>query len=328
MSGAIDPHQEELLNGLIDGELTAAEEADLLERLDRDRDLAGRLQELEACRTLLGALPKQEVPVELPERVRQILERRSLLGETPSVSMGGPMGRRSQSGRWVAAAAAIGLVGALSVLIYSILLPPGGSPSMTASTVQPVPVAPGAASDSVMEPLTGRLDLRVASLEDMAMFFNRTLESHGVGQVAQAGEVGHRRVYHVRCSPDVVDAVLADLEGSWHLFEESTFYLDAGPLTGPVKVASITPDQLSRIVRQGSSALAVEVAREAAVFNSVSQGMPSQDILVAVVEKNNTPWPVVPKPVMTSAQKTVVERPKPAADSRLVDLTVVLAVGR
>jgi len=313
MSGSIDPHQEELLNGLIDGELTAAEEANLLERLDRDRDLAGRLRELEACRTLLGALPKEQVPVELPERVRQILERRTLLGETPSVSMGGPVGRRGQRGRWVAAAAAVGLVGALSVFVYSVLLPPGGSPSMTASTVH-------------MEPLTGRLDLQVASLEDMAMFLNRTLESHGVGQVAQAGQIGHRRVYRVRCSPDVVDAVLADLEASWHLFEESTFYLDAGPLTGPVKVASITPDQLSRIVRQRSSASALEVAREAAVFNSVSQGMPSQDILVAVVERHNTPWPVVPKPVMTSGQKTIVERPKPAADGRLVDLTVVLAV--
>jgi anti-sigma factor RsiW len=43
----VDPHSiEELVNGLIDGELTATEEAEVRQRLDQDKDLAARLQEI------------------------------------------------------------------------------------------------------------------------------------------------------------------------------------------------------------------------------------------------------------------------------------------
>lgn len=324
MSGSVDPRLDEMLNGLIDGELTAAEEADLRSRLERDGALAGRLRQLEACRTLLGSLPREEVPAELAERLRRIACGSSLPGETRAPGVVRPIDSRSRARRWVAVAASVGLVGLLSVLVRSILSPPEGAPPMTASTAGTPAAVPGLADQT----LVGRLDLRVASLEDMAMFFHRTLENHGVEGVSATGQTGPRRVYRVRCSPGVMEAVLADLAGSWHLFEESTLTLDAGPSTGPVRVASISPDQLSGIIRQARPELAVEVAKETSVLNTVRLEMPSRDILAAVVDRPNTPWPVVPKPVMTSGQRPGVERPRPEADSRLVDLTVVLGVGR
>ncbi|MBP8302802.1 MAG: hypothetical protein KBE04_01585 [Phycisphaerae bacterium] len=328
MSGSVDPRLEEMLNGLLDGELTAAEEAEVRNRLERDRVLADRLGQLEACRTLLGSLPREEVPVELAERLREMAHGRGLPRQTGAFGAGPAGGSRIRGGRWVAVAAAVLLVGLLSVLARSIFRGPGGAPPMTASTATTEPGTPAVRSGPAAETLAGRLDLRVASLEDMGMFFHRTLENHGVEGVAVAGQAGPRRVYRLRCSPGVMEAVLADLAGSWHLFEESTLTLEAGSSNGPVRVASISPDQLAGILRQERPDMALEKAKETAVLNTVSLGMPSRDILAAVVARPNTPWPVVPKPVMTSGRGPVVERPEPEPGARLVDLTVVLDAGR
>jgi len=327
---SVDPHYiDELLNGLIDGELTVAEEAEIRQQIERDKDLAGRLQGLTDCRTLVNSLPRISAPPELLERVRQTLERRSLLGEVPSIGTGRRFGGHLIARKVVAAAAAIGLVGILSVLVYSIVVPSArSSQPLVKQQDRPGPTAPGELAGIGHGVLTGRLEARVASLADMEMFLSRILEGHGLAGSFETDGSGDRRVYRLHCGLCTLDAVLADLAGTWHRLERPTFYLETGRLPSPIVVTSVAPDQLARIARQGTPALAMEVAREIAVLNSVSHGMPGQEVLAAIVEKDRNPWPTVAKPVLTSSDKTIVDGHKPSSDERWVNLTVVLIGGR
>jgi len=318
---SLDPQpMDELLNALIDGELTAAEEDEVRQQIERDKGLAGRLQRITACRTLVNSMPRVDAPAELLDRVRQTLERRSLLGEAPPIGAGRRIVYRLLARRVMAVAAAVGLVGMLSVLVYSILAPPARSPQGLA--VRTVGSGP--------EVLTGRLEVRVASLADMEMFLNRILDSHGLAGSPGTGGSADRRVYRLRCGVGQLDALLADLDEAWQRFDRPTLYLETGGGPGPVVVASVTPDQLARIAHQENPGRSVEVAREIAVLNSVKQTMPGQEVLAAVVEKGQDLWPTVPKPVLTSSERTVEAKakPKPPADERSVSLTVVLVAAR
>jgi len=326
----VDPHSiEELVNGLIDGELTAAEEAEVRQRLDQDKDLAARLQEIMACRTLVNSLPRVDAPVELLEGVRQTMERRSLLGEVPLIGRGRQIVGHLFARRLVAAAAAIGLVGLLSVLVYSIVVPPVRSPQPVAiQKVGTRPVTPmGVSTGLGLEVLTGRLEARVASLADMEMFLNRVFENHGLVGSVEIGGSPERRVYRLHCGVHALSSLLADLTDTWPRFERPIFYLEMDPLSGSVVVPSVTPDQLIRIAKQGSPVLSTEVAREIAVLNSVHQAMPGQELLAAVVEKDQTPWPAMPKPVLTSSEKPITGKANPSFDERSINLTVVLVAG-
>ena len=327
---SLDPQpMDELLNALIDGELTAAEEDEVRQQIERDKDLAGRLQWIKACRTLVNSMPRVDAPAELLDRVRQTLERRSLLGEVPPIGGGRRIVYHLLARRVMAVAAAVGLVGMLSVLVYSILAPPARPPQgLAVRTVGSGPVASTGLTGPGHEVLTGRLEVRVASLADMEMFLNRILDSHGLTGSPGTGGSADRRVYRLRCGVGQFDALLADLDEAWQRFDRPTLYLETSGAPVPVVVPSVRLDQLARIAHQEDSGRSVEVAREIAVLNSVNQTMPGQEVLAAVVERGRDLWPTVPKPVLTSSERTAVAKPKPPADERSVSLTVVLVAAR
>jgi hypothetical protein len=320
----LDPHPiEELVNSLIDGELTPVEEAEVRRRLDQDKDLAVRLQGIMACRTLVNSLPRVEAPVELLEGVRQTLERRSLLGEVPSMGRGRRIIGHLFARRLLAAAAAIILVGVLSILVYSILIPPVRSEKYLA-IYEGRPDAPvGGMKVIGVKDLTGRLEARVASLADMEMFLNRVFEDHGLLDSVEISGSTERRIYRLHCGVNVLSALLTDLTDTWTRFDRPTFYLD-----GSIVVPSVTPNQLIRIAKQGSPSMSTEVAREIAVLNSVHQAMPGRDVLAAVVEKDQSPWPAMPKPVLTSSDKPILKKIRPSDDERSINLTMVLVAGK
>jgi hypothetical protein len=221
-------------------------------------------------------------------------------------------------------------VGVLSVLAYSILVPPVRSPQPVAiQEVGAGPVAPMEGSTGQgFKVLTGRLEARVAGLTDMEMFLNRVFENHGLVVSVEIGGSPERRVYRLHCGVHTLSSLLADLTDTWPRFERPIFYLEKDPLSGSVVVPSITPDQLIRIAKQGNPALSTEVAREIAVLNSVHQAMPGQEVLAAVVEKDKTPWPAMPKPVLTSSERSITGRANSSVDERSINLTVVLVAGK
>jgi anti-sigma factor RsiW len=114
------PHNE-LLSAYLDGELTAAERAEV-ERLLADSPAARQfVEELRAAGNMLRALPREKLPEDLSRQVLRIAERRMLSEEepnaadeeaTPPVPLGRALLRRFANRRilsWLALTAAIAL---------------------------------------------------------------------------------------------------------------------------------------------------------------------------------------------------------------------------
>ncbi|UCC98923.1 MAG: hypothetical protein JSW66_03355, partial [Phycisphaerales bacterium] len=76
-----DTRIDELLSSFIDGESTAAEQAEVKRLIAQDVHIARRLRQLQKCRTLVGSLPRHDVPAEVSEGIRASLSRMTLPGQ-------------------------------------------------------------------------------------------------------------------------------------------------------------------------------------------------------------------------------------------------------
>lgn len=81
-----DPKQNELLSAYLDGELTAAEQAEVERLLDDDPAARQLLEELRALSVVLQTLPREELGKDLSEKVLRAAERRVLLEGLPEHS--------------------------------------------------------------------------------------------------------------------------------------------------------------------------------------------------------------------------------------------------
>jgi anti-sigma factor RsiW len=86
-----DLSQNELLSAYLDGELTAAEQAEM-ERLLAQSPAAGQLlDELRALRNMLQTLPQEKLTEDLSRQVLRVAERRMLTEEEPGAAENGSM---------------------------------------------------------------------------------------------------------------------------------------------------------------------------------------------------------------------------------------------
>jgi hypothetical protein len=316
-----DHRTDELLNAFIDEELTATEEAEIRHRLGQDKHLAARLDQLSACRTLVNSLPRAKVPVDLVDRVRQTLERRSLLEEVAPAKTG-RLTNHLFARRLAAVAAAVSLVGVLSILVYSILTPTPTRRQSIAANDLTSGVRPKAMARLTPGAMTGRLEVRVASLAEMEMFFNRAIENGGL-EVSVARDDSNRRVYRLQCSHASLDGLLAELTNVWNRFERPTFYLETGDPAGPVKVDLVTPDQLTAIAGQQDTLRSAELAKEIAVRNAAVEALAGERG-AELTGQVQAPWLTVAKPVLTSSERSTAGKAESSSDPKLVDFTLIL----
>lgn len=109
------------LSAYLDGELTAAERAEVEDFLAADLDARKLLTELEATAAGLRALPRAKVSPDLMEGLRNRLERQALLGE-PSLKPP-PVSTIPFGGRWLAAAAVVAMMLTAGYVMWSFRSP-------------------------------------------------------------------------------------------------------------------------------------------------------------------------------------------------------------
>ncbi len=144
-----DLPQNELLSAYLDGELTAAEQAEM-ERLLAESPAARQLvEELRALRNMLRTLPQEKLTEDLSRQVLRVAERRMLTEEEPGAADDGPMtpvllgrslfrrflNRRTMT--WLTLTAAIALMIAISEWRQGV--PPIAEGKKKVALVQPPP---------------------------------------------------------------------------------------------------------------------------------------------------------------------------------------------
>ncbi|MHC4537341.1 MAG: hypothetical protein ACYS6K_25665 [Planctomycetota bacterium] len=306
------PNLDELLNSFIDGELAPRQHT---------------LDELQQCKMFLSSLPVVDAPPQILENVKASLARRTLLGEEPS-AFDEQIGARHLLGRKLfAAAAMLGLVGILAAVVYSIVAPtvPQGPiaterrniPS-TIDLAEPTPVRVVAA------PFSGRLELHTNTLPAVVGFINRAIEENiPSDEWIASGQNGIREPYAIICSSESFNLLLARLDDIWGKLDSATMFVDTEVFGREVIVEEVTTEQIAGIVNQDDPKRRIEVARDFAVLNNISENLPGREILAAI-DNTKAGLIIPPKPVLTWNHKTTTKVASKTGAIKNIHLTITV----
>ena len=335
-----EPNIDELLNSLIDGELTQRQRIEVQRLILHDVRIAKRLRELQKCKVLVGSLPHAEAPAGMAEQIKASLQRGSLLARQP-VRFDERKGARHLLVRNVLATAAmIGLVAILAAVIYTIVAPQSGTerpvavddrrparkveieslkPSIVVTAEKSIVRAGPAATK-----FTGRLELKTNALIAVSAFINRAIEDNGlledcIGPRSQRDQ----GVYAISCSRQRSNLLLANLENIWQRLDSATLFVETDQFGERVVVGGINAGQIAEIVNQDSLPKRVKVARDFAVLNNMAKLLPGREVLAAIDDRRGD-LITIPKPVLTSSEKTTKKPASRVKDTGEVNLTIVV----
>ena len=331
---------DELLNGFIDGELTQRQLTEVQRLVSHDARVVERLRELQRCKILVSSLPSNEAPDEILEQIRASLERKTLLGQQPEHSEQRQGARHLLVRKVLAAAAMIGLIAVLAAVVYTIVAPESVSKHPVAvERRQPPakkiePEKPGLDVVATVEkPATeitlaatgfnGKLELTTKNPIVVDAFISRVIGDNGLlGKVSITSQ-DDQSFYTLSCSRQELGMLLADLENGWDKFDSATLFVETKELGRQVVVNKVTTEQIAEIADQDNPESSVKAAKYFAVLNNMDELLPGKEILTAVDDRKPKSI-AIPKPVLTSDEKTIKKPPAEVKDGQNVYLTIVV----
>jgi hypothetical protein len=263
---------EELLNSFVDGELSVRQRTEVKRMAANDPHIAQRLRQLQKCRMLVSALPVAHAPASIMQNVRASLETRTLSSENARVSVSETS---KNTGfilfRRVLAAAAVICIAAVLVMVTNMLTPP-----------QTTGNGPESGTVSVADAtFTGRLELKTNDLKAVNSVISRAIENSGFAESATPIKDASRYVYTLGCSKEGLNRIVADLNDNWDKLNSAAFSVDTRIFGQSVEIDQVTPSQIIAIVNQKDAEASLEVARDVAITNGITQILPDNPIISA-----------------------------------------------
>ncbi|MHC4495534.1 MAG: anti-sigma factor [Planctomycetota bacterium] len=317
---------DELLNSFIDGELSARQRTEVERLTAHDPRIALRLQQLQKCKTLVASLPRAEAPAGVLEGVKASLAPTALPDEAPTYNE--RAGRRHLLGRrLLSAAAMLGLVAVLAGVIYTIVAPETvmEGPVLVRDTHPPTGIEamkPGPGVVAAL-PFSGRLELNTDALPEVDTAVNRTIGENGLSDSIGAVRQEDKRIYYLSCSREGLNLLLADLDDIWSKLDSASLFIDTEIFARQVSVDHVTTGQIAEIVHQDSHERRLEVARDFAAVNSMTELLPGK-VLASAIEGDSGGLLTAPKPFITGPEPTT----KPASrvkGKETIRLTIVVS---
>jgi hypothetical protein len=301
---------EELLNGFIDGELTARQETEARRLIDNDPQIAQRLQQLQKCRTLMSSLPVAEAPVQMLDNIKAALEAKTKQDIPELIFQEKPRKRSLLAQRIVAVAALIGLAAVLTIVMY---------------TVAPPENTPVESDVTAVKDFHGKLELKTSDFVAVDAFINRAIEDKGLTGSLTSVREPNRRIYSVNCSEQDVNLLLADLRKIWSKLDTAIFYVETEVFGEQVAIEAVTTDQIGEIMGQSDSTKRIETAKDFALLNNIAASLPGKEI-ASTIEVSADDLIVIPKPVLTSNSKqSKTKEPVPHSENdKTIQLTIVI----
>jgi anti-sigma-K factor RskA len=326
--------QEELLNGYIDGELSAEERSKVERLVSENSEIAERLRKIEKCKILVSSLPPAEPPAVVVAGIKQLVRSNSA-GAVDSEIARRQGARHLFIRQALAASIIIGVLGMMGAVVYKIVGPmenttprvvvtlaPTNKPNAVPAVVKPeetpkavAVVAPAGEISSIGH---YSLQLQTADFTAMDAYVNKLLEeSPWLRYKATKNEPGQSK-YRILCSRVGLEAMVSDLASVWSKFDSTTLVVRTDTIGNSITVTSVKPEQIANIARQSTSDERVKLAKDFATLNSIEQITPGEKMLAATPETMT-----IPKPVLTSANNPVTA-PKGAWDKIQVDLNITV----
>jgi anti-sigma-K factor RskA len=335
-----NPKIEELLNGYLDGELSADERSQVERLVSEDQEIAQRLFHLEKCKALVSSLPPAEPPAAVVAVIKELIRSHSA-GSHKSEHIERQRGARHLFLRQaLAASIIIGLVGIMSAVVYKIVGPEETSTPIVA--MKTTPIIKPAAMPVAAKPQETKKEVVVAAAEDTTSvglyslqlqtsdfaavdaYVTKLLEESPWLRYEATKDQPGKSEYKILCSRGGLEAMMNDLATVWSKFDSTTLIMHTDNVGQYITVASVKPEQIADIARQNTIDKRVKLAKDFAVLNNVSHIM-SEEKMLAMTDRSLSDLTIIPKPTLTSGDKNAVTAPKGAWDKIQVDLNIVVA---
>jgi hypothetical protein len=330
---------EELLNGYIDGELSADERSQVERLVSENQAIAQRLNQLEKCKLLVSSLPPAEPPAQLVAGIKELVRNYSVGKVSDHIER-----RRGERHLFIrqalAASIIIGLVSVMGAVVYKIVGPEQTPARIIAvksapvinRTMQPAASKPQETKKEVIvaaaeEPTSvGLYSLRLRTTDFAAVdaYVNKLLEESPWLRYEATKDQPGKSEYKILCSRGGLEAMMNELATVWSKFDSTTLIVRTDNVGQYITVESVKPEQIADIARQNNIDNRVKLAKDFAAINGISQMMPDEKML-AFTERSMPELTTIPKPVLTSGEKTTAAAPKGAWDKIQVDLDITVA---
>jgi hypothetical protein len=126
------------------------------------------------------------------------------------------------------------------------------------------------------------------------------------------------------CSSESFNLLLAQLDDIWDKLDSATLLVDTEVFGRKVVVEAVTAEQIIGIVNQDDSTKRIEVARNFAALNNISEYLPGREILTAI-DNTTADLIIPPKPVLTSNHKTTTKVASRTGADKNIHLTITVA---
>jgi anti-sigma-K factor RskA len=311
---------DELLNSYIDDELSAEQQAEVEKLIEKDEKIAQRLRQLRKCQILISSMPSAEAPAGVLEGVK------ASLAAAPSHSAGQRAygehaGKKYLLVRKVLAAAAMIAFAAVLSAVINRNLPPR-NPNETHLAVETSKPANRVTAASAF---SGRLELKTSSFAAVDALIKNAIDDNGLSASISPESRQSRRVYRISCTKGGLNSLLTDLDNIWPEINSTTLFVNTEEFCTQAVVKAVTVKQISEIASQDNPEKRIELAKDFAVANSITENLPDKEIRVAIEAGNSTltkEWRMT-KPVLTS-EKPVTKPAGQARDKQAVHLTIIL----
>jgi anti-sigma-K factor RskA len=311
---------DELLNSYIDDELSAEQQAEVEKLIDKDEKIAHRLRQLRKCQILISSMPSAEAPARVLEGVK------ASLAAVPSHNAGQAAYEKHAGKKYLlvrkvlAAAAMIAVAAVLSAVIQRNL-----SPRNTSETHVAVETSKPVTHTAAVSAFSGRLELKTSSFAAVDALIKSAIDDNGLSASISPEHRQSRRVYRISCTKGGLNSLLTDLDDIWPEINSATLFVNTAEFGSQAVVNAVTVKQISEIAAQDNSEKRIELAKDFAVANSITENLPDKEIRVAIEAGNSTltkEWRMT-KPVLTS-EKPVTKQAGQVQDKQAVHLTIIL----
>jgi negative regulator of sigma E activity len=329
---------DELLNGFVDGELSPRQLTEVQRLIAHDMRILERLQQLQKGRILLNSLPVEQAPADMPDRVRTALEKNTLLGQYAEQYKQIRGTRHLFARKLATVAAMVSLVAVLAVVIYTIIAPAPVPHEPITRTLPPdeivAPVMLTADEKSIppTAPIESSLNVEIELRTDNPNAVNAAianalnenmLQEQWLLEISQ----DHKATYTLNVGRENLSHFLADIQNSFRGLKNATLYLDTERFNEKIIVENVTISQVAEIIKQADTEKAVRLAADFARLNKIDAALPGAETFAAI-DNTYPDFISIPKPVLTSGEKTVRKSAAQIRDDRKIQLKIVVAEGK
>jgi anti-sigma-K factor RskA len=312
---------DELLNGYIDNELTAKQQAEVERLIEQDMKIAQRLRQLKKCQILVGSMPCAEAPAGVLEVVKASLAGRSLpSGKQPSYEE--QAGKKYVRVRKVLAAAAMVALAAVLSAVMDRMVLHRNAPERPVAVETSKPAARMTADSG----FSGRLELKSRSLKAVDAFIKSAMDDNGLSASVSPERPQARRIYSLNCTKQELNLLLTDLDDIWSDIDSATLFVNTQEFGSPAVVDNVTIKQISEIAGQDNPEKRIELAKDIAVSNSIAEHLPDKEIRIAIEAGNSNltkEWRIL-TPVLTGNQKAAKKLAGQPKEKQTIHLTIIL----